>query len=122
MNNRSPTLGGRAFKKRMWWNKPAQTPKGIPLPFGELTTELTTRTGTQSTASQRGSAGITSCSVGVIPGSFWFGIAGPDLTPIHHRGQVDLYFDETGDEEDYQLLVAQFDDGDLLHVNGVEPE
>lgn len=55
-------------------------------------------------------------------GSFWFGIAGPDLTPIHHRGQVDLYFDETGDEEDYQLLVAQFDDGDFLRVNGVEPE
>ena len=35
-------------------------------------------------------------------GSFWFGIAGPDMDPIAHQGQVNLYFrvaDEAEDQE-----------------------
>lgn len=53
--------------------------------------------------------------------SFWFGIAGPDLTPIEHKGQTALYFeDESGD---WHSLKVQFDGrGQLRHVNGVEPE
>lgn len=38
------------------------------------------------------------CLASSDAGSFWFGIAGPDLTPIEHKGQTSLYFeDENGD-------------------------
>lgn len=60
------------------------------------------------------------CFPGSDTGSFWFGIAGPDLTPIHHKGQASLYFET--DPGEWQSLTAQFEDGDLIHVNGVEPE
>lgn len=55
-------------------------------------------------------------------GSFWFGIAGPDLTEIVHEGTAWVYFDESGDG-DWTHLKAEFaDDGELLQVNGVEPQ
>lgn len=61
------------------------------------------------------------CLGGSDVGSFWFGIAGPDLTRIEHQGQVRLYFEDANG--DWHSLRAQFDGrGQLLHVNGVEPQ
>lgn len=58
--------------------------------------------------------------------SFWFGVSAPDgdgiQHEVNHKGQVAFYMKERG-SDDWKSLKAQFDGrGDLLHVNGVEPE
>ncbi len=57
-------------------------------------------------------------------GSFWFGVTAPDENgiqhPIEHKGQVSLYLEVDGE---WQWLKVQFNGkGELLSVNGVEPE
>lgn len=60
------------------------------------------------------------CLGGSDVGSFWFGIAGPDLTPIEHSGQANLYLQ---DDDGWHSLKAQFNGrGELKHVNGVAPQ
>lgn len=59
--------------------------------------------------------------------AFWYGVSAPDSDGIQHeifhRGQATQYFD-TDDcgEGGWTEITAQFENGDLLHVNGVEPE
>lgn len=60
-------------------------------------------------------------------GSFWYGVSAPDNDGIQHEivhdGQATQYFD-TADcgGGGWTEITAQFADGQLLHVNGVEPE
>ena len=52
--------------------------------------------------------------------AFWFGVTGPGGSQIEHKGQVNMYY-ETADKT--YSITAQFNgQGELLHVNGVQPE
>jgi hypothetical protein len=58
--------------------------------------------------------------------SFWFGVSGPDddgvQHEINHKGQVAFYMLEEGTGE-WKSLKVQFNGkGELIHVNGVEPQ
>lgn len=54
---------------------------------------------------------------------FWYGVTAPDDDGIQHEivheGQAIQYFET---ESGWMELTAKFDDGQLLEVNGVEPE
>lgn len=60
---------------------------------------------------------------GAERGSFWYGVTAPDGNGIQHEivheGQAIQYYDTPGG---WMELTATFEDGDLLDVNGVEPE
>lgn len=55
--------------------------------------------------------------------SFWYGVSAPDENGIQHeivhQGQAIQYFDTS---DGWESLTAQFDNGELLDVNGVEPQ
>lgn len=55
--------------------------------------------------------------------AFWFGVTGPDADGIQHEivhdGTVWSYY--VDDEGSVKHLQAEFSDGELLHVNGVQP-
>lgn len=55
--------------------------------------------------------------------SFWYGVSAPDNKGVQHEivhdGQAIQYFDT---DEGWTELTAQFDDGELQHVNGETPE
>jgi hypothetical protein len=59
---------------------------------------------------------------GATSDRFWYGVTGPDADGIQHEivhdGPADQYFET---EDGWRSLIARFDDGELLRVNGVEP-
>ena len=59
----------------------------------------------------------------VTSSAFWYGVTGQDSEGIQHEivhdGQVIQYFET---KDGWTELTAKFDDGELIDVNGVEPE